>query len=759
MTRTAQKKGNKTSTTLVDTPKRKTSGKPESKFVDNRPESLAQRKLQESIQSTTQLFQSGGELLRASDQKASKKTIATQSNEQPIQCVLRSRDAFDNGLAPEQAQQQQLGIISGNLEGYHQIDVGADLDFQLRLGALKALLSSIHQWFDLFKTGDVDSVTNTAYLKTVYAEAEQEHQDLIVQISQTQHLPVNTQGMPHTEVAKITQIWTDLLAGSGNIEIRETAAGFRNRMLAAFAKLLEGQFGRTMLHDMNTNRGGGEQKIIVGDNFANETGGNERPESEAIPRSSLDPLRENAHKMIGSTGDDARMDLPTHNEIGDNFDPENFHDFLIGNDQTNLVKWGNEARRKGTGTGSLVRIAQDGGGYNIGENDSQIIMPEFVTLGHELGHAQRLLRGAPLHTEQMTDMGVTDSADKLLWNNPEEYVNINAVENRIRDEHSLSKRKYHVGDMNSVRFERNRAQFTDQYMNWFDTLNPYQRSMFGFHPIGEIVRDYYAVKPDWADPVVLQQANNNLLTLQQDVLSQTELWTQATVYLQQNPHLLGMVRINMKHIIPYISNEALTHVPVGVANEFVRYYVQNNNNQYLNRIITWVETNNNKEPFIFAINQGIADRFLNENAFQEFYLQDNRSVNYLPQLLTASGNAGNWQIVREFYLQDNRSVNYLSQLLTASRNAGNWQVVRILMSQGSAMQIRFFELGLTDTEFERSVDPNASIDVEIEYNTVDPKAWFFKHMHHVYVRKQMKTKKTPPVKITGKSTSGRKKNR
>ncbi|MNU73988.1 hypothetical protein D3C71_634790 [compost metagenome] len=727
MTRTAQKRGNKTPATLVDVPKRKISGKSESKFVDNRPESLVQRKLQESIQSTSQLFQTGGKLLRASDQKTFEKIVETESNEQPIQCVLRSKDAFDNGLVPEQAQQQQLGVISGDLEGYHQIDAGADLDFQLRLGAMKALLSSIHHWFDLFKTGDVDTVTNTTYLKAVYSEAEQEHQDLIIQISQTQHLPVNTEGMPHTEVAKVTQIWTDLLAGSGNIEIRETAVGFRNRMLAAFAKLLEGQFGRTMLHDMNTDRGGGEQKIIVGDNFANETGEDERPESEAIPRSFLDPLRKNAHKMTGSTGDNGRMDLPTHDLIGNDFDPEQFHDFLIENDQSNLVKWGGEARKKGTGTGSLVRIAQDGGGYNIGEDDSQIIMPEFVTLGHELGHAQRLLRGAPLQTEQMGDMGVEDEADKLLWNNPEEFVNINAVENRIRDEHSLSKRKYHVGDLNSLRFERNRAQFTTQYTHWLDTLSPYKKIMIGFHSVGQIVRGYLAVKPDWADPAVLLQATNNLLTLQQDVLSQGELWIQATQYLQQNPHLLGMIRLNMKYILPSVSNEALANVPVGAANEFVRYYVQQNNNQYKNRIITWMEMNHNYDPLIFGINAGITDRFLNENVLQTFYLQDNRSV------------------------------NYLSQLLTASRNTGNWQMIRTLMNQGSVMQVRFFELGLTHREFEGFVDPTASINVEIEYNTVNPKAWFFKNIHHVYVRKQMKTKKTPIIKTNRKSK--RKKNR
>ncbi|WP_300663663.1 M91 family zinc metallopeptidase [Fluviicola sp.] len=711
MIRTTQKRVNKTSSTLADVPKRKASGKSDSKFADNRPESLTQRKLQESIQSTSQLFQTGGELLRSADQKNAERTVTAENNDQPIQCVLRSRGVFENGLTPEQAQQQQLGIIAGNLGNYHQIDPGADLDFQLRLGALKALLSSIHEWFDQFKTGDMNAVTNTIYLKTVYAEAEQEHRDLIAQISQTQHLPVNTQGMQNSEVVKITRIWTDLLAGSGNLEIRETAQGFRNRMLAAFARLLEGQFGRNMLEDLNTDRGGGEQKIIVGDHFGNEMGDKERPESEAIPISSTDPLRENNHKMNGSSGDDARQDLPGYDEVGDHFDPEDFHDFLIGNDQSNLLKWGNEARKKGTGTGSYVRIAQDGGGYNIGENDSQVIMPEFVTLGHELGHAQRLLRGAPLHGEQITDMGVTDEADKLLWNNPEEYVNINAVENRIRDEHSLSKRKYHVGDMNSLRFERNRAQFTTQYTDWLLTLSSYQKTMLGFHPVGQIVRDYQSVKPNWADLAVLQLANNQLLTLQQDVMSQTDMWTHAALYLQQNPNQVAMTRVNMRYILPYISNDVLNLVPVGVANEFVRYYVQNENNQYRNRIIAWIEINNNYEPLIFAINQGIAERFLDEN------------------------------VLEEFYLQDNRSVNYLSQLLTVCRNAGEWELVRVLMKRGKAMQIRFFELGLTHTEFERFVDPNLDINVEIEYDTTNPKAWFFKNTHHIYVRKNMKAKK------------------
>ncbi len=710
MTRTTQKKGTKKSSTLADVPKRKASGKSETKFVDNRPESLAQRKLQESIQSTAHLFNTGGELLRSADQKTSAKKSGTETNDQPIQCVLRSRDAFENGLTPNHGQQQQLGIIAGNLENYHLIDPGNDQDFQLRLGVLKEILFSIHEWFDLFKTGDIDSVANTAYLKTVYAEAEQEHQDLIVQISQTQHLPVNTQGMHHTEVAKITQIWTDLLAGSGNIEIRETGAGFRNRMLASFARLLEGQFGRDMLHDLNADRGGGEQKLIVGDNFTNEMGNEERPVSEAIPISSTDPQRKNNHKMKGSSDDNGREDLPTYNEVGNNFNPEDFHDFLVGNDQSELVKWGNEARRKGAGTGSYVRIGQDGGGYNIGENDSQIIMPEFVTLGHELGHAQRLLRGAPLHSEQLDEMGVTDMGEQLLWNNPEEYVNINAVENRIRDEHRLPTRRYHAGDMNTVRFERNRSQFTNDYIHWMNTLSPYLRTMIEFHPVGQVIMDYQTNKPDWADPIVFQQINNNLHILQQVMLNETDLWTQSAGYLLQNPNQMSMTRFRMGSILPGISMQVLDLVPVGVANEFVRYYQNNNNNQYLNKIITWMEVNDNRDPLIFAISLGIAERFVDEDVFEAFYLEDNRSVNYLPQLLTAS------------------------------RNAGQWEIIHTLMKRGKAMQIRFFELGLTHTEFEQSVDPNLDINVEIEYDTIDPKAKYFKNIHHIYVRKNMKEK-------------------
>ncbi len=711
MTRTTQRKGSKKTSALLDVPKRKASGKPGSDFVDNRPESLAQRKLQESIQNTSQLFKTGGELLRSSDQKSSKETVKSGNNEQPIQCVLRSRDAFENGLTPENGQQQQLEIIAGNLENYHLIDPGADLDFQLRLGALKEVLFSIHEWFDQFKTGDLDSVINTAYLKTVYAEAEQEHQDLIVQISQTQHLPVNTQGMQNSEVAKITQIWTDLLAGSGNLEIRETGAGFRNRMLASFARLLEGQFGRDMLHDLNTDRGGGEQKLIIGDNFANEMGDKEHPVSEAIPRSSIDPLREKAHRMTGSSVDDGRQDLPGYDQVGNNFNPVDFHDFLIGHDDSNLVKFGNEARKKGIGTGSFVRIAQDGGGYNIGENDSQIIMPEFVTLGHELGHAQRLLRGAPLHSEQMDDMGVTDMGEQLLWNNPEEYVNINAVENRIRDEHHLPERRYHVGDMNSLHFERNRAQFTNDYIHWLNTLSSYLRAMVEFHPVGQTVMEYQTVKPNWADPIIFQQINNNLQILQHVMLNEATLWTQSAMYMQQNPNQATMTRFRMNSILPGISIQVLDLVPVGVANEFVRYYKNNDNNLYLNKIVAWIEINNNDfTPLILGITEGIAERFMDEDVFETFYLQDNRSMNYLPQLLTAC------------------------------RNTGDWEIINTLMKRGKAMQIRFFELGLTHTEFEQSVDPNLDINVEIEYDTINSKAKYFRNIHHIYVRKNMKEK-------------------
>lgn len=443
-----------------------------------------------------------------------------------LQPKLRSVKTFSSHIKEVEAQAGDLETIALALKAYNGIEPEEDPKLQGRLGALAHLDRAIYAWFDHHKTDDLDQVPNALYLQNLLQETAREHQELIDEVVRRDLLPVNVEDLNGKEIEKVGFVWKSLLSGKGNLQIREKEKGFQARMFSAIAKLLEGGTGRDLLNDLSRDRGSESQNIVISSQFEDELKGTtteERAESEAIPISSLNPKTENAHKLKGSSSDNQRTDLPTYGKKGSNFSAEEFHDFLVQTDDSSKLKWGDQAYERGARTGSLVRLVSEPG-FLLGEDESQILMPDFVTLGHELGHAQRLLRGAPLHNETLEDMGVTNRADKALWNNPEEYVNIKAVENRIRKEHGLSTRKYHAGSRATLVFEKNRATFLDAYDLWYGALPKYRRTLMDFHPIGSRLVDATVIKPDFAKESVLSGLLKDLILVKGASNNDNLLW-------------------------------------------------------------------------------------------------------------------------------------------------------------------------------------------------------------------------------------------
>ena len=104
----------------------------------------------------------------------------------------------------------------------------------------------------------------------------------------------------------------------------------------------------------------------------------------------------------------------------------------------------------GPGSGSKIPFADApafGGLYAYGDHAIKTrgekpfeLMPSFIVLGHEIGHAIRQQAGestlrikSPFHE---TEEGVT-------WENTEEQSVITGTENRLRREHNLGERKFH----------------------------------------------------------------------------------------------------------------------------------------------------------------------------------------------------------------------------------------------------------------------------------------------------------------------------
>ena len=115
------------------------------------------------------------------------------------------------------------------------------------------------------------------------------------------------------------------------------------------------------------------------------------------------------------------------------------------------VRLGGQSYKFGEGSGAYVKIVPgsetEAGPKMAGTAGNEALDPEFAgTLGHELGHAMKIRAGALAPGTDSAVMSALepDENEQMLWSKrPEEFVNVNAIENKIRQEHGVPERKYH----------------------------------------------------------------------------------------------------------------------------------------------------------------------------------------------------------------------------------------------------------------------------------------------------------------------------
>lgn len=105
------------------------------------------------------------------------------------------------------------------------------------------------------------------------------------------------------------------------------------------------------------------------------------------------------------------------------------------------------------GEGSIVSMNYKGPSTNsMGEKEEAIYDPTYIMLGHELGHSAHYLDNSA-SWNGVPDKAIKKPVDDELWTSEEEYNNITKEENPMREQLGLSKRKYHKGykDVNRIR--------------------------------------------------------------------------------------------------------------------------------------------------------------------------------------------------------------------------------------------------------------------------------------------------------------------
>jgi hypothetical protein len=208
-------------------------------------------------------------------------------------------------------------------------------------------------------------------------------------------LPDDVQG---EDRQRANELWGSISTNQGNLRIQTDNQEFHHRTLAGVGKLLQGAHGRGLLGELNA----------------------PQPENDPNRRVVISDTHQQNLTHAGRPGDYSAGSWSLARQTG------------------------GEDRRQGEGTGSYVQIQPEAPGnlrqHQMGVDREPIHEPGFITLGHELGHSRRALRGEAQASSWTHD---DVSFDELQWTAPEERGNITTEENPLRAEHGLAERKYH----------------------------------------------------------------------------------------------------------------------------------------------------------------------------------------------------------------------------------------------------------------------------------------------------------------------------
>ena len=430
---------------------------------------------------------------------------AQTAAEPPVQLLKDGKD-FLAGVRDSKL--EQLTDIARMLDFYDEIPAELDAS-QARLQALRKLDHLIAVAHKILPEQDGPP------LLALYRESEQEHREIVAGLAKMgpeawlkdpKLLPVDLSGLEEQEIEQVGQLWQSLLSGTGNLRIRQGEdPAFAARMRAGIAKLLQRPFGRELIASLGGDDRGKDLRVTLGSDFAAELLGTKASQgngSEAIPLSKLQ-------------GGDKSFELqePGVNEVG-------------------TVPVGEGLYKPGQRTGSFVRIVGAGAHTLPGETLRPALTPDFITVGHELGHAGRFQTGGsiPLNDAAWLNLGVIDPVERELWGIPEEYVNITGVENALRAEHSLEPRRYHQSNIGMIRGAKARVanlkQFRDAFGEASEGLSSKEMDLLQTWP--EFLRmhdEQFKAELDWSQGATLHRMLANIASFRKvaGVLHQLQL--------------------------------------------------------------------------------------------------------------------------------------------------------------------------------------------------------------------------------------------
>lgn len=463
-------KANKITSVASNFSEKQSSGMSTSQFLNNRPDAIAQRKLQDTANNSHQVKQ-----LRAL-QKVAGNSLQPKQSSRPI--LQRQIDGVVQQELPKNI--YELAIT------YNQLD--EETTVSDRIGSLSQVEHAVYAWLTANKAPDMNEVQGSAAVRNLMDTTKAERHRIVAYSVNVSRDHLGEGGIPiagfgtlgQTEQEEVRAMWRGLIEGTGNIRILDTESdsgeqheGFGMKVLVEFSRLLEGRFGRSMVKDINTS----DHRVVIEPFHVD----NDQHKSFAASPTAEEQGVDKLTKLDAQPADELRAHYPETN-ITDNNEEQRLRLFnqlkptqegqlgvrLVDAGVTTYYKFGAGSAVKVTMPSDLPDSSQYKESRLADAAGNELATPVFITLGHELGHGIHMQRGTLTKETEIPRFFGGEADQEAYLGDREEYVNIEGNENALRAEHGLGKRKGHY-NIPYLQKQQMEQQITPWFA-WIDSL-------------------------------------------------------------------------------------------------------------------------------------------------------------------------------------------------------------------------------------------------------------------------------------------------
>lgn len=433
----AEKTPQNVNSTVAKTAIKKNNLKPASQFVDNRPETSAQMKLQKRTDTSPRitaqckkvenLFGTAQQTKGGNQKKQAELPVVQAKIKNPLEKVIYD----DPGITSILEQVTAYNKIGGHRFTFPLKERKAAIT---QIGVIERL---IYSWFGNQRSADLDTKQVNTAMKTLMNRVLTERKSLVALSlgNQDEQPPIaDFDELPRQIREEITMIWNHLLAGKGILI--EGAKEFKIKVLTDFSRLLETQMGRTLAGGIIQS----DKGLIITQTTMDKGKYAARPkDSEKEGLKQTEDHEQFVPVDVRGMDEETRLQFLQHVR-GEN--PQSPGMSVTSEQGVKHFSFG-----EGTGSSLPVPIDSkdamaDSSSRMADRSGNEVIAPTFINLGHELGHVLRSAQGISAGGEGGRAL-LEHGFDNKKASRTEEFFNIGGVENRLRKESGMTERHGH----------------------------------------------------------------------------------------------------------------------------------------------------------------------------------------------------------------------------------------------------------------------------------------------------------------------------